>query len=239
MQLTTPNKINHQDKTRNDDVQSTFNSSNCSSNTSTDLQYSGFDPSIYYKRTERRESSNETIHFEECPLANTSDGGNNTLDNMFRKCPKTQKEGLNVNNLSALGSNLFTEQQLGFSMGEFRSGEMLDEELVNDLKMLQTTFRDAVDKSWCKLNDQQTSKIDITIEKDEKNTIKVDEYFYKKSSMPDYLIKNDENKSLLSLGQQFSSPAIDRTVTNNESINNTDFTLSGTTLVQNGVFIHF
>ena len=93
MQLTTPNKINHQDKTRNDDVQSTFNSSNCSSNTSTDLQYSGFDPSIYYKRTDRRESLNERIQFEESPLANTSDGGNNKKPDL-----KINKTATKLNN---------------------------------------------------------------------------------------------------------------------------------------------
>ena len=47
--------------------------------------------------------------------------------------------------------------------------------------------------------------------------------------MPYYLYKNDKNKSLLNLSKEFSSP-VDKKQ-NNVTINNTDFTLSGTTIV--------
>jgi len=50
--------------------------------------------------------------------------------------------------------------------------------------------------------------------------------------VPDYLIKNDENNSLLNFSKEFlSQSAVEKQ--NNETINNTDFTLSGTTIVDN------
>ena len=50
--------------------------------------------------------------------------------------------------------------------------------------------------------------------------------------MLDYLIKNDENNSLLNFSKYFLSQSAVKKQ-NNETINNTDFTLSGTTIVDN------
>jgi hypothetical protein len=127
----------------------------------------------------------------------------------------------------------FSQQQLGISIGEFRSGEMLVEELANDQEVLQTTATGSVDKSWFNnVNDQQTSKLDLSNGTEKNDNIKVDTYFKNKSFVPDYLIKNDENNSLLNFSKEFlSQSAVEKQ--NNETINNTDFTLSGTTIVDN------
>ncbi len=56
----------------------------------------------------------------------------------------------------------FSQQQLSISIGEFRSGERLADELANDQEVLQTTTG-FIDKSrFNNANDQQTSKLDLT-----------------------------------------------------------------------------
>ncbi len=100
-------------------------------------------PSIYFKKQEK--SEHDSTLTNETSL--NAGAGNNTLDNMFGKCSKNQTDCLG--NFSMNGINqqaLFSPQQLRFSMGEFRSCEMLAEELANDQEVLQTTT--IGEKSW-------------------------------------------------------------------------------------------
>jgi hypothetical protein len=144
----------------NEDSQSSINISNNS-----DRNYSRL-PSIYFKRTEKNDHdstlTSESIKFDQT-LSNVG-GCNNKLDNIFDKSATNQNDCFGIN-FSMNGTNqqaFFSQQQLGISIGEFRSGEMLVEELANYQEVLQTTATGSVEKSWFNnVNDQQTSKLDL------------------------------------------------------------------------------
>ena len=115
----------------NEESQSSFKNSN-----NTSKNYVSGLPSIYFKRQEK--SEHDSTLTNETSL--NAGAGNNTLDNIFGKCSKNQNDCLG--NFSMNGINqqaLFSQQQLGISIGEFRSGEMLAEELAKDQQLLQTT----------------------------------------------------------------------------------------------------
>ena len=162
----------------NEDSQLSFNISNTSRKKYSQL------PSIYFKRTETSEHdstlTNVSIKFDQ--TSSNVGCSNNTLDNIFEKGSKNQNDCFGIN-FSMNGTNqqaFCSKQQLGISIGEFRSSEMLVDELANDQKVLQTTTTCFEEKSWSNnANDQQTSKLDLSNGTDKIDNIKVHAYFKK------------------------------------------------------------